>query len=301
MSVPMNTSTRLLLACLLSMVSALACANTLERVRASNTLTLGYLPDFAPFSAQDGDKANGYAIDLCLKIADQVKTELGLPALQVRYQSVPATDAISAVDAGKVDILCSPTPPTLERRKAVSFTVPIYTAGLSVVVRQGAPQTLLNVLNGHVARTGPTWRATINQGLTNQTFAATAGAVTETWIRQQMRSLGVVATLVTAETTDAGLKLVADGKADAFFAERMLLEHLLNTKSSAGDLVLLERIFEYAPAAMAVDRDDDDFRLLVDSALSEMYRTGDIDRAYDKYLGGANDTDRKLFKVYALP
>lgn len=301
MNVKLTKANNLLLVCLLTLVPVLADANTLERVRASNTFTLGYLPDFAPFSVQAADKASGYAIDLCLKIADKVKTELGLPGLQIRYQPVTVTDEMSAVSSGKIDILCTPTPPTLERRKAVSYSVPIYTAGLSAVVRQDASEALLNVLNGKVARTGPTWRATVNHGLSNQTYAATAGGITETWIRQQMRLLGVVATLVTVENTDAGLKLVAEGKADAFFAERMMLKNLLSTNYSAGNLVLLERIFEYAPTAMAVDRDDENFRLLVDTALSEMYRSGEIEQAFDKYLGGASDTAKKLFKVYAIP
>jgi polar amino acid transport system substrate-binding protein len=301
MNVKLTKANNLLLVCLLTLVPVLADANTLERVRASNTFTLGYLPDVAPFSVQAADKASGYAIDLCLKIADKVKTELGLPGLQIRYQPVTVTDEMSAVSSGKIDILCTPTPPTLERRKAVSYSVPIYTAGLSVVVRKDASEALLNVLNGKVARTGPTWRATVNRGLSNQTYATTAGGVTETWIRQQMRLLGVVATLVTVENTDAGLEQVAEGKADAFFAERMMLKNLLSTHYSAGNLVLLDRIFEYAPTAMAVDRDDENFRLLVDTALSEMYRSGEIEQAFDKYLGGASDTAKKLFKVYAIP
>lgn len=301
MNVKLTKANNLLLAGLLTLVPVLADASTLERVQANNTFTLGYLPNFAPFSVQAGDKASGYAIDLCLKIADKVKTELGLPGLQIRYQPVTATDEMRAVSSGTVDILCTPTPPTLERRKTVSYSVPIYTAGLSAVVRQDAPEALLNVLNGKVAHTGPTWRATINRGLVNQTFAATAGGVTEAWIHQQMRLLGVVATLVTVENTDAGLKLVAEGKADVFFAERMMLTNLLSTDDSAGNLVLLERIFEYAPAAMALDRDDESFRLLVDTTLSEMYRSGEIEQAYDSYLGGISDTAKKLFKVYAIP
>ena len=276
MNVKLTKANNLLLVCLLALVPVLADANTLERVRASNTFTLGYLPDFAPFSVQADDKASGYAIDLCLKIADKVKTELGLPGLQIRYLPVTATDEMSAVRLGKIDILCTPTSPTLERRKAVSYSVPIYTAGLSAVVRKDASEALLNVLNGKVARTGPTWRATVNSGLSNQTYAATAGGITEAWIRQQMRLLGVVATLVTVENTAAGLKLVSEGKADAFFAERMMLQNLISTDYSAGNLVLLDRIFEYAPTAMAVDRDDENFRLLVDTTLSEMYRSGEI-------------------------
>ncbi len=301
MNVQRIKATHLLLVSLLAMVPALADANTLERVRGSHTFTLGYLPDLAPFSVQAGDKASGYAIELCQKIADKVKVELGLPDLQVRYQPVALDDALTAVSTGKVDILCTPSPPTLTRRKHVSYSVPVYTAGLSVVVRKDAPETLLNVLNGEVARTGPTWRATVNHGLSDQTYATTSGGITETWIRQQMRLLGVVATLVTVKNTEAGVNLVAEGKADAFFAERMLLSNLLATHPSAAKLVLLDRVFEYSPTAMALDRDDENFRLLVDTALSEMYRSGEIEQACNTYLGGISDMAKKLFKVYALP
>jgi polar amino acid transport system substrate-binding protein len=125
--------------------------------------------------------------------------------------------------------------------------------------------------------------------------------VTEGWIRQQMRLLGVVATLITVDTTSEGLELIAKGKADAMFSERMMLRNLLDSHYPIGNLVLLERIFEYAPTAMALPRDDEDFRLLVDTTLSEMYRSGEIEQAYDKYLEGASETTKKLFKVYALP
>ncbi|WP_223434276.1 MULTISPECIES: amino acid ABC transporter substrate-binding protein [unclassified Pseudomonas] len=301
MNVKLTKGINLLLICLFTLMPVLASASTLERVRMSNTFNLGYLPDFAPFSVHAGDKASGFAIELCLKIADKVKIELGLPALQVRFHPVTVAEEMNAVSSGEVDILCTPTPPTLERRQRVSFSVPIYTAGLSAVVRQDAPEALLNVLNGKVAHTGPTWRATVNHGLANQTFAAIAGGVTEAWIRQQIRLLGVVATLITVENTEEGLKRVAEGKADAFFADRMMLKSLLAQPPSSGNLLLLDRVFEYSPTSMAVDRNDENFRLLVDTVLSEMYRTGEMEHAYVNYLGGVSNMDRKLFKVYAIP
>ena len=291
-------ATHLLFACLLAMAPVIASASTLERVRASNTLTLGYMANLAPFSVQAGDSAQGYAIDLCLKVADKLKSELGLPTLQVRYQPMTIDDEMLAVSSGKVDILCTPTPPTLKRRQRVSYSIPIYTAGLS---RQDAAESLLNVLNGKVARTGPTWRATVNHGLSNQTYATTAGGISEAWIRQQMQLLGVVSNLVTVPDTAAGLKLVAEGKADAFFAERMLLSNLLANQPATSNLILLDRVFEYSPTAMALARDDEDFRLLVDTALSEMYRSGEIEQAYARHLGGVGEMAKKLFKVYAIP
>ncbi len=85
------------------------------------------------------------------------------------------------------------------------------------MVAKNAPNALLRVLKGDVAKTGPTWRTEVNRALSNLTYVTIAGGVTEQWINQQMRSLGGVATLVTVQDTAAGLKRIADGKADVFF------------------------------------------------------------------------------------
>lgn len=167
MNVKLAKSNNLLLVCILALLPIMVHGKTLERIRASHAITLGYLPDFVPFSDQAADKASGYAIDLCLKIAEKVKTDLNLPELKIQYQPVSLKDEMNDVSSGKIDILCTPTPPTLARRKIVSYSVPIYTAGLSAVVRQNASEALLNVLGGKVAHTGPTWRATVNLGLSN--------------------------------------------------------------------------------------------------------------------------------------
>ncbi|WP_095128441.1 amino acid ABC transporter substrate-binding protein [Pseudomonas sp. Irchel s3h14] len=301
MNAPLTNAANQMLACVLTLASVIVNANTLERVQTGQSITLGFLPDFAPFSTQDGDKASGYGIDLCLKVVEKVKNELGLPSLQVRYQPLKINEEVDAISTGKVDIVCTPTLATLERRKTVNFTIPIYTAGLSVVVRKNAPAGLLKVLNGQVDKTGPAWRASVNRGLANMTYATVAGSVIDQWVRDQLRALGVTVTRVTVEGANAGLKLVANGKADAFFAERMVLTHILGNTYPDKNLVLLDRIFDYSPTAMMVERDDERFRLLVDTALSEMYRSGEIEQAYDRHLGGVSDTTRKLFKLYALP
>ncbi|MCZ4320704.1 amino acid ABC transporter substrate-binding protein [Pseudomonas anguilliseptica] len=290
----------LLLACLLAL-PPLASASTLERVRSSNSLTLGYLPDIAPFSSQQGGQPSGYAIDLCEQVAAHIKSELGLADLQVRYQAVEEAESIAAVSAGSIDILCSPTLETLTERKAVSFSLPIYTAGLAALVREDASPALVNVLNGKVAHSGPTWRATINRGLANHTYAVTEGGATEAWVRQQQNQLGVVATLVTVANPEQGVQLVADGKADAFFSERILLQNYLAKNKDASEMRVLERIYEFAPVAMALARDDEDLRLLVDTALSESYRSGELENIYRRHLGEPGEMVKVLFKVYALP
>ncbi|SFP62102.1 amino acid ABC transporter substrate-binding protein, PAAT family [Pseudomonas borbori] len=291
----------LLLTGLFALLPMLAGADTLERVRTSNTFTLGYVPDLAPFTSEKDGKVGGYAIDLCLKIADGLKTGLGLADMQVRYQALSIDQALDAISSGKVDIFCTPSPETLERRKSVSYSQPVYTAGLSVVVRKNAAPGLVNALNGEAVHSGPTWRATINQGLANHSFATLEGGVTEDWVRDKLRRLGVIASLVVVDSHAQGVQRVAEGKVDAFFAERMLLQSNVQEQQAADELMVLDRIFEIAPVSMALERDDEDFRLLVDTVLSDLYRSGELEQLYTKYFGEPGEMIQILSRVYALP
>lgn len=291
----------LILAGLFALLPALAGAATLERVRASNTLTLGYLPDLAPYTSDEGGKPAGFGIEICQKIAEQVKSRLGASDLQVRYQSFEPGKAADAIATGALDLLCTPTPETLDKRKVVSFSRPVYTAGLAVVVRADASPVLLRVLNGQVAHTGPTWRATINRGLANHTYAAVEGGTTEKWIREQMSTLGVIANLLTVKSVAEGVQQVHDGKADGFFAERMLLESSLLSSKDPDQLMVLDRIFEFAPVSLAMEREDEDFRLLVDSVISDLYRSGAYEQLYVQYFGEPGEAAKLLWHVYQLP
>src|SRR5690349_15868520 len=60
--------------------------DTLKRVRDSATLTLGVREASVPFSFIDSQKQpQGYSVDLCLRVADAIKSELKLPRLDVRF------------------------------------------------------------------------------------------------------------------------------------------------------------------------------------------------------------------------
>ncbi|VXB17048.1 Amino acid ABC transporter substrate-binding protein [Pseudomonas sp. 8AS] len=297
---PIKSTARTLF-CLLLALPLLAAAGTLERVRDSNAITLAFVPDVAPFSSQQGEQVSGYGIDLCRLVAQRIKTELGLSELRLNFLAVEDAQKSALMAAGKADILCTPSPESLAARQAMSFSVPVYTAGLGVLVRTDAPQTLLAVLAGQPAHSGPTWRATVNHGLARHTYVTMKGGVTQAWILDKVRRLGVVVKLQTVEDYDQGVELIRSGKADAFFSERMFLEHYLKTRNGTEQLQVLPRIFESVPVALGVPRGDEDLRLLVDTALSELYRSGELERLYGEHLGQPGEAEQALFKVYALP
>jgi glutamate/aspartate transport system substrate-binding protein len=63
--------------------------DTLKRIKDSGAITIGVREASVPFSYIDAQKQpQGYSIDLCLKIADAIKTELKMPRLDVRFLPV---------------------------------------------------------------------------------------------------------------------------------------------------------------------------------------------------------------------
>jgi polar amino acid transport system substrate-binding protein len=276
-------------------------AQTLERVQASNTLTLGYVDHLAPFSAGAEQQPEGYAIELCRRVAERIRREQQLPQLQVQYRQVERAQMLQALQTGAVDILCSPLVVTLERRRSVSFSLPIYPSGRGVAVRSDVSANLLRVLEGKVVRTAPQWRASINRGLARGTFVVLEGSITEQWVRNQLRLFGVVADVLAVPSVSEGVALLGEGKADAFFGDRAVLQRQIAASAEPQRLLVLDRIFELEPVALALPRGDEDLRLLVDRELSLIYRSGEIEPLYRQYFGEPGEQVRLLFRSYALP
>ena len=75
-----------------------ASAATLDRIRESGSIKLGYLADARPFSFRnEAGAAEGYAVTLCQQVADQVKKGLALPSLSVEWVPVTPDNRLSDV------------------------------------------------------------------------------------------------------------------------------------------------------------------------------------------------------------
>src|SRR5258708_9465668 len=68
---------------------AAAQEGTLKKIKDGGSITIGHRDASIPFTYYD-DKQQpvGYAVDLCMRIVDAVKSELKMPKLEVKYQLV---------------------------------------------------------------------------------------------------------------------------------------------------------------------------------------------------------------------
>lgn len=96
--------------CLAGAASAEDLSGTLQKVKETRKITLGYQEASVPFSYLDGNqKPVGFAMDICLKIVDAVKKQLGMPDITVDYVAVTWSNRIPLMVNGTLDLHCSAT------------------------------------------------------------------------------------------------------------------------------------------------------------------------------------------------
>jgi ABC-type amino acid transport substrate-binding protein len=262
---------------------AAAASPTLDRIKASGTITFGYRDNAAPFSArQRNGQVRGYSVELCEKVAAAVGRALGMPNLKVEWRPLDSETRISDVVARKVDAECGTTTITLSRMERVDFSVPIFVDGGSALVRAG--------------RDAPTSVS----GLAGKRIAVMPATTTETALRKALAVSGVTATLVTVKNGNEGLAALLAGKVDAYASDRMLLAQLRLHSDKGSELAFLESDFSYEPYGLVLPRDDAGFRLLVNRTLVSLYKSGEIDPIFIKWLGPYGNPGALLNAMFYL-
>ena len=275
-------------------------AATLERVAETKQLRIGHREDAPPFSfkASTGEVA-GYTIELCRRIADDLKAELGLDAIEIEYVAVEAGNRFQAIADGDIDLLCGSTTATLSRRELVSFSIPTFITGVSALMRGDAPQFLREVLSGRRPSLPP--RKLVQQAFVDRKFGVRSDTTAEEWLQVHLSDLATNAEMIAVASHDEGLRLVQEGEIDAYFGDRAILVGLVSQSAAPQDFEIGERFFTFEPYALAMAKGDEAFRLSVDRSLSRLYRSVEIDRIFADHFGTPSPSVRALFQINSLP
>src|SRR5690349_1343558 len=268
---------------------------TLDRIRDTGHIRFAYLPAGKPFTAAaTGGTPEGYGVELCSRIADRVKSQLGLPELKVDWVEVRADNVVETVAKGDAALLCTPSNPTLERRKTLSYSLPVFAGGVRAVVRSDAPMSLRNVLEEQPTQRN-VWRGSPALNAIEQTrFATVAGTSADKRLADKVRGFKLNTVTVSVPDYASGIKFLMERKIDVFLAERDVVLAALDDQSRS-KVVVLNRQITHEPLALAMPRGDDDFRLQVDSALSSTYNSPEFSALYVKYFHKLDDATRNFF------
>jgi ABC-type amino acid transport substrate-binding protein len=288
---------------ILFLMAAQAPAGTLDQIRQSGKITIGYSPDASPFSYGDtSGNPTGYSVVLCQKIAEQVKSELNLPKLAVKWVPVTKEGRFLDVQQGRVDLLCGANSETLERRKIVAFSIPIFPGGIGALVRTDSSRQLREVLTkGQAVVSRPLWRGSPTQILGQQTFSVVTGTTSEKWLAGKIDKFQLSAKVVPVKSYDDGIRGVIEGTSNVFFGERAILMDLAKRSPLARDLIVLDRHFTNERIVLALRNGDENFRFVVDRTLSRLLGSPDFHYIYEKWFGKPDQFTLNFFEMNALP
>ena len=263
-------------------VPAVAQTGTLEKIRKTGTITMGYIDGGAPFSSKDANgQPQGYSVDLCREIASGIRSQLKLASMETRWVELTIQNRLEAVRSGRVDIECSTTTWTLTRQAELDFSLITFVDGGSILTRAESEAGRLGDFSG-------------------KRIAVITGTTTEKVLRQALTSRSIKTEVVTVKTREAGLQLLDQRKVDGFASDRIALIGMVLGTPSKGVFKLLDEDFSIEPYALPLPRGDADYRLAVNRVLARLYRTGDISRIYNQWLGRLGPPSLLLSAAYFI-
>ena len=241
--------------------------STLEQIKQTGTVRIGYRESEPPMSFIDKDKnPAGYSIDLCIRIVNEVKQTLGNQEISIKYIPVTAANRFQALTDNKIDILCGSTTKTISRAEMVDFTQHTFVTGAS----------LLSMRNDAIEGIS---------GLQGKKVAVVKDTTTIDHLATALKDAVIDAKVVPVNSASEGMKALISGEVHAFASDQVVLIGLALTNEGDEEFSIAEDVFSFEPVAMAVKRNDSEFRFLADRALSRLYRSGQITPIYKKWFG----------------
>lgn len=266
-------------------VTAQELTGTLKEIQQSGKIRIGYRTSLPPLSYINNKKeVLGYSIDLCQYIVASVEEKIGRK-IQSEYVALNADDRFEAVAQGKVDILCGAATETLSRREIVDFSQHIFVTGGAFMYRA---------------------ETKLKNNFTGKKIGVVENTTTEKALANLFLESGIDAKIVQFKTTEDGFNSLLDKEIDAFSADQVVLIGLSIAVSNLGDFRILPDLYSVEPIALAVRRNDADFRLVVDSVLANLYSCGEIEAIYANWFGGISSGKKPaaveaLFELNSLP
>jgi len=264
---------------------------TLKKIKQTGTVNLGHREASVPFAymGKDGEPI-GYTMDLCYKIIDRIKKQLHLPDLKIKLVPVTSQTRIPLLANGTIDIECGSTTNNLTRSKQIDYLAITFITGTKLAVKKGSGIKQIEDLHGK--------RVSLSLGTTN-----------EKAIKRVAKANGLKIKYHMVKDHPQGWLSLETGRADAYASDDVLLYGLISKAKNPCGYEVVGRFLSYDPYGIMVRRDDSALRLLGNSVLADLMRSGEMLKIYNKWFnpGQTNinmpisNTLSTAFEIQALP
>ena len=240
---------------------------TLKKIKELGAITVGYRESSVPFSyLDDKQQPIGYAMELCMKIVDAVKTELKMPNLKVILQPVTSSNRIPLLQNGTIDLECGSTTNSVARQQQVAFGPTYFVINVTAAVKKSSNINSMADLNG-------------------KTISTTSGTTSVPLLKSYGKTSHVEVKEIYGKDHAESFLLLADDRAAAFIMDDILLAgQIANSKQPADYKILVQESLRQEPYSMMLRKDDPQFKALVDKTVGGVMKSGEIEKIYSKWF-----------------
>lgn len=239
---------------------------TLKKIKDTGTITIGHRETSIPFSYLDEKQQPiGYSMDICAAIVEEVKKELGVAQLTVKYNPVTPQTRIPLMANGTIDLECGSTTNTLTRQKQVGFGPTTYITGTKLLVKKSS-------------------KIKSYKDLRNKTVVVTQGTTNERIIKALSDKENLNIKFLNAKDHGESFLTVESGRAVAFSMDDILLYGLIAKAKSPKDYEVVGDFLSYDPYGQMYRKGDEDFGVVIRRAIGRLMGSGDLAKIYDKWF-----------------
>ena len=239
---------------------------TLAKIRETGEIRLGHRDVSVPFSyLDDNQKPIGFAMDLCGRIVDAVKSELKLPAIQTKLQPIQLSTQIPLIQNGTIDIVCGPATNTLERQKVVAFSNTIFVSSIRAVVKKDAAIKTFEDLSG-------------------KPVSLTSGSTSIALLTARGQEKNFQTKNVLSADHAASFLALTTGRSEAFIMDDILLASLIANSPDPDNWRIIDDSLRTEPYGLIIRKDDPEFKTLIDKTLVAMMKSNQFGDLYAKWF-----------------
>src|SRR6201996_2333934 len=249
---------------------------TLTAIKNSHVVHLGYRESSPPFSFLDpSNRPIGYSLELCEAVVDEIGAEVDEPNLKIEYVKVTSDDRIQAVVQNKIDLECGSTTANAERGKQVAFSPLMFVAGTKLMVRKASQVTSAADLKG-------------------KTVVVTKGTTNEQAMHAVDKKLNLGLNIVVAPDHEQSYQMLADGKADAFATDDILLYGLIARHKSQDKFHVTGDYLSYDPYGIMFRKGEPQLTAVVERAFRKLGTNHDLVPLYNKWFVSRMPTGERM-------
>lgn len=229
---------------------------TVDKIKASGSITMSTNAEFEPFEYKDGGNYAGIDVEISQNIAKKLGVTL-------KINDVAFDSLIPELQSGKANFVAAGMTVTDDRKKNVDFSDTYFKAAQAIIVRKGSDIKKPADLAGKVVG--------VQQGTTGDSYCTDEDKKNNVNVKSVQRyNKGV----------DAITDLI-NGKVDAVVIDDFPAQKFVSKNSAK--LEKLSDALTVEEYAIAVKKGDTETLKVINDVLSEMKSSGDMDKLIQKF------------------